>query len=256
VLLAKCDRPDDLLTEPPTFPTLLIIGFSECQQSGDLVEGVSLAPIVRRTLRSNIVQSVRIAIQQQHLMPGARLSDTELASQLGVSHSTVREALHQLTHEGLVVNFPHRGFFVAGFTIDDMIDLLETRGLLEGRIAEVVVPQLTVEDLAELTTAAQAIQYDAREDYHAFWEADRAFHHLIIRRCTKAILVELWSSLTSRQTLFEILFHAIFKSGLVDSQAHHLAYCEGLRSGDPARARRAAEEHYLRSVERLRLSKV
>jgi DNA-binding GntR family transcriptional regulator len=219
------------------------------------VEGVSLGPVVRRTLRSSIVQSVRVAIQQQRLAPGTRLSDTELAGQLGVSHSTVREALHQLTHERLVVSSPHRGFFVAGFTIDDMIDLLETRGVLEGRIAEVVAPQLAASEHGELAAAALAIRYDEQGYHHAFWDADRAFHQRIVRRCPKSILVELWSSLTSRQTLFELLFHEVFEAGLIDSQAHHLAYCAGLRTGDPARARQAAEDHYHRPVERLRRAK-
>ena len=76
-----------------------------------------MRPVRHRTLRSNIVQTLREAIQQRRLAPGARLSDSELAAQLGVSHSTVREALHQLTHERLVVSAPHRGFFVAGFTL-------------------------------------------------------------------------------------------------------------------------------------------
>jgi DNA-binding GntR family transcriptional regulator len=220
-----------------------------------VVEGLSLGPIVRRTLRANIVQSVRVAIQQQRLAPGTRLSDAELASQLGVSHSTVREALHQLTHEGLVVSVPHRGFFVAGFTIDDMIDLLETRGVLEGRIAEAVAPHLSPADLDELRAAALVIRYNEQGYHQAFWDADRTFHQLIVGRCPKTILVELWSSLTSRQTLFELLFHDVFEAGLVDSQAHHLAYCEGLRTGDPALARQAAEDHYERPVERLRRAK-
>lgn len=211
-----------------------------------------MQPIRHRTLRSNVIQTLREAIQQRHLLPGARLSDDDLAQQLGVSHSTVREALHQLTHERLVVSAPHRGFFVAGFAIGDLIDLLEMRGLLEGRIAEAAVAALTDADFAALVAAAKAIGQVKPSDSGAFWAADLAFHEIIVRRSTKSVPVELWSTLSSRLTLLELLFHDAFEASLPKSRAHHLTYVEELRARDPLRARQAAEEHYRRPVERLR----
>ncbi len=213
---------------------------------------LTVRPVRHRTLRSNVVQTLREAIQQHRLTPGTRLSDGELAAQLGVSHSTVREALHQLTHERLVVNAPHRGFFVAGFTFGDLVDLLEMRGLLEGRIAEAVANELTDDDLAQLAAAAAEMGRTQLDEITAFWEADRAFHEIIVRRCSKTVLVELWTSLSSRLTMQEILFHDTFVSGLGAAQDHHVVYLEELRARDPARARRAAEKHYRAPVERLR----
>lgn len=216
-------------------------------------EQAALRPIPQRTLRAGIVQTLREAIQCRRLLPGERLSDSELAPQLGVSRSTVREALHQLTHERLVVSAPHRGFFVAGFDLDDLIDLLEMRGLLEGKIAEAVVLELTAADFAELERLAAAI--GARVDpaaSSAFWGVDLRFHEVIVRHCAKTVLVELWSALSSRLMLLELLFHDTFESSLGDSQARHRAYIEELRARDPRRARRAAEEHYRYPAERLR----
>jgi len=209
-------------------------------------------PITHRTLRSSIVQTLREAIQQRRLAPGARLSDSELATQLGVSHSTMREALYQLTHERLVVSTPHRGFFVAGFTLDDLIDLLEMRGLLEGRIAEAVATELTDADLTELAAATAAIGHADADDRGTFWDTDFVFHEVVLRRCTKTVLVELWMSLSSRLTMLELLFHETFEASLGTSQDHHNAYLAELTARDPERARRAAEEHYRHPVERLR----
>jgi DNA-binding GntR family transcriptional regulator len=213
---------------------------------------LTVRPVRHRTLRSNVVQTLREAIQQHRLAPGMRLSDSELAAQLGVSHSTVREALHQLTHERLVVNAPHRGFFVAGFTLDDLVDLLEMRGLLEGRIAEAVATELTDDDFARLAAAAAAMGRIGEGEISTFWDADRAFHEIILQRCAKTVLVELWNSLSSRLTMLEILFHDTFVSGLGSAQEHHLGYVEELRARDPVRARRAAEDHYRSPVGRLR----
>lgn len=212
----------------------------------------SVRPIRHRTLRSSIVQNLREAIQQHRLAPGTRLSDSELAAQLGVSHSTVREALHQLTHERLVISAPHRGFFVAGFTLDDVIDLLEMRGLLEGRIAEAVATMLTDEDLAQLEAAALSMGRIQLSEVSGFWDADRAFHEIIVQRCSKTVPVELWNSLSSRLAMLEILHHDSFASRFDAAQDFHLTYLEELRTRDPARARRAAEEHYRIPAERLR----
>ncbi len=211
-----------------------------------------MQPIRHRTRRANVAQTLREAIQRRQLAPGARLSDDELAQQLGVSHSTVREALHQLTHERLVIRSPYRGFFVAGFTVADLTDLLEMRGLLEGRIAEAAATALLDDDLVALTTAAQAIGQANPGDGSGFWEADLAFHEIIVRCSAKAVPVELWSTLSSRLMLVELLFHEAFAASLIESRAHHLAYIEELRARDPSRARQAAEEHYRRPIERLR----
>lgn len=211
-----------------------------------------LRPIQHRTLRATVAHTLREAIQQRRLLPGARLRDDELALQLEVSHSTVREALQQLTHERLVISAPHRGFFVAGFALGDLIDLLEMRGLLEGRIAEAVVQELTEDDFAALAAAAEAIGQSTPNDGNAFWEADVAFHEIILRRCNKTILVELWSTLSSRLTMLELVFHDTFAASLSESRSHHFAYFEELRARDPRRARLAAEEHYRHPVEGLR----
>ena len=211
-----------------------------------------LRPIQHRTLRASVAHNLREAIQQRRLVPGVRLRDDELAVQLGVSHSTVREALHQLTHERLVVSAPHRGFFVAGFTFGDLIDLLEMRSLLEGRIAEAAVLDLSDDDFSALAAAAEAIGRSAPNDGNAFWEADLAFHEIILRRCAKTILVELWSTLSSRLTMLELLFHDTFEASLAESWVHHVAYLDALRARDPRRARHAAEEHYRHPIEGLR----
>ena len=103
--------------------------------------------------------------------------------------------------------------------------------------------------------AITAIGQAKADDNGAFWDADLVFHQVILRHCTKTVLVELWSSLNSRLTMIELLVHETFEASLRTSQEHHRAYLAELSTRDPERARRAAEEHYRHLIERMRRSR-
>jgi DNA-binding GntR family transcriptional regulator len=75
--------------------------------------------------------AIRGLIVDGTLEPGARLGQAELADQLGISRGSVREALRRLTGDGLVEFEVNRGFFVAGFGLDVVLERLEARTLLE-----------------------------------------------------------------------------------------------------------------------------
>src|SRR6516165_11700079 len=72
-----------------------------------------LSPITKRPLREDVHAALRIRIVEGQLLPGSRLQDVQLAGELGVSRTPIREALLRLAGEGLVENDPNRGFFVA-----------------------------------------------------------------------------------------------------------------------------------------------
>lgn len=85
---------------------------------------------------------IREAIAQGRLEPGVRLKEENLAAELGISRTPIREALLLLQSEGLVEAVPNRGAFVRSYDADDLRDMYELRALLEGhaagRAAEVI----------------------------------------------------------------------------------------------------------------------
>lgn len=94
--------------------------------------GVSpLKPIERRNLGSDVYRILRDRILSQELKAGEKLSDLRLSSELGVSRTPIREALHQLAQDGVVIAEPNRGFFVATFTREDLEEIFELRRVLE-----------------------------------------------------------------------------------------------------------------------------
>lgn len=206
-----------------------------------------------RTLGEFVVQALRDAIMDGALEPGDRMIDADLAERLDVSRATVRDALRQLTREGLVISQPHRGYFVAHFRPSDILELLELRSYLEGRVAEYAVNALTDEDFAELEAIAETFaRKDYAKDVAEIRRLDIAFHQVIARRCDKPLHVELWSSLNSRLVMLDVLCRDVLKIDAADCAARHRAYIAGLRERDPERARAAGEAHYRYHADRYR----
>ncbi|ALG72955.1 hypothetical protein VY88_14925 [Azospirillum thiophilum] len=92
--------------------------------------------------RSEQVGSIMIALRNQvlegKLPPGTKLRETELAARFGVSRTPVREALVAAEREGLVTYETNRGYTVRQFTLRDLLESYEMRGLLEGHGCRIV----------------------------------------------------------------------------------------------------------------------
>lgn len=205
-----------------------------------------------RTLSDQVVHRLRRAIVDGELPPGARLMDAELAEQMQISRPTIRDAFRRLQHEGIIINHPHRGYFVAEFRPSDVEELMSLRGLLEGRAAEVAVERLTDEDFRNLEEIADAIAtQDYQRDIQAVRELDIRLHDIVVQRSGMKLLLELWAILNSRLTVLNALSGGLLKVDAGDSSRRHHDYIAALRSRDPARARAAAEAHYQNYVDRL-----
>jgi len=205
------------------------------------------------TLGDQIVSSIRTAIIDGELSPGSRLVDTDLAQQLNASRPTIREAFRRLEHEGVVVNFPYRGYFVAELRPSHVFELLELRGLLEGRAAEAAVLNLTDEAIEVLYRLADSVRdLDYQQDVQRIRDLDIAFHNIIIENSGKQLLGEHWALLNARLSILNSLSRDLLKLDAQDTARRHRKYVDELKSREPDRAREAAEQHYRYYAERFR----
>lgn len=106
-------------------------------------------------LREQVIAALREAILDFRLRPGQRLIERELIEQLGVSRTTVREALRELTSEGLVTVVPQRGAMVSAPTISEAADLYEVRAALESIIVTRFVERATPSQVMRLDAAVE-----------------------------------------------------------------------------------------------------
>ncbi len=123
---------------------------------------------VAAPLREQVTTTLRQAIVDFSLKPGQRLVERELIERLGVSRTTIREAIRELSAEGLVTVVPQKGAIVTAPSLDDAVDLYEVRASLESLVVQRFVERssdeqvarlaATVEDLASVTTATTSIR--------------------------------------------------------------------------------------------------
>lgn len=135
------------------------------------------SPLVIPTKQESTADRLRNLILTRHLRPGERLVQSELAEQLGVSRTPIREALYELASDGLVVMSPHKGASVADFSLEDLKDIYSIRIPLDGYAARLATNNIGPEDLDRLQTLVDQMEaLFERGDRWQLLEVNREFY--------------------------------------------------------------------------------
>ena len=100
-----------------------------------------------------IESELRERILLGDIEPGGRINVRQLEQHFGVSHIPIREAIHRLEAEGLVVNVPKRGAVAAGVSLNELDDIYDLRRIIEPPVAARAVGSMADADLDDITTA-------------------------------------------------------------------------------------------------------
>ena len=92
-------------------------------------------PLERPSTSEALARELRRQILSGAVAPGTRLREVEIADAFGVSRQSLRAALAELVHEGLLRRAPHRGVWVPALTADELRDIYDLRGVLEAEAA-------------------------------------------------------------------------------------------------------------------------
>ena len=143
-----------------------------------------------KPLRDVVFENLREAIVEGRLKPGQRLMEVQLAEQLGVSRTPVREAIRKLELEGLVVMLPRKGAYVANMSLKDLIDVLEIRASLEGLAASLAAERITDEDIKKLESIVEEFKDGINEsNVEALLRKDVEFHECIFKSTNNPVNV-------------------------------------------------------------------
>ncbi|MBV9819629.1 MAG: GntR family transcriptional regulator [Solirubrobacterales bacterium] len=162
-----------------------------------MVTKTGISPISAETqsLVDRVSHAVRRAILEGRLRPQETLSISDLAVDLGVSHSPVREALQRLAGQGLVVLRPARTAIVAPLELDDIQEIYRLRLLIEADAAGRAAPALTDADLEVLERELEVMS-GASTDSDEFWAGHAAFHLALMTPVMtprlRRVITELW----------------------------------------------------------------
>src|SRR5581483_10261433 len=187
------------------------------------------------TVRARAAEVLRNRILTGALAPGARLDLDALCAEFGASRTPVREALLELSYEGLVEVAPRSGITVIGLTPRDVLDNFAILGTLAGRAAEWAAQRITDGELQHIRDLAAAVPAD-RDLVAANW----AFHRAVHRASGSPRIVRL-----IRQTVGVVPtnFFDVFPDQGEHSAADHDELVAALAAGDGAAARLVAERH-------------
>ncbi|GAB6167471.1 GntR family transcriptional regulator [Thermostilla marina] len=197
---------------------------------------------VYRTIREQIADLIRADILSGRLTEGERLREQELAERYGVSRAPIRDALLQLTQEGLLVAKPNCGVRV-GSAADQEIQplIVELRRQIEVFALQKAFDRLANEWLPKLEETVELLEPACRDgELSEIVRHDVAMHRIIVEAVDNPDLLAIWLPIVSRMML-----HYSRLGNMMDSYREHKGILDAIRNGD----RRRAEEALIANIQ-------
>lgn len=205
----------------------------------------------RASLVDETADALRNAISRGDLAPGARLVQDQLAAELGVSRTPLREALLKLQQEGLVALSRSRGVEVRRRNPSDAIDLYEVREVIDGLAARLAAERATPREVEELGRILAAMDRAVRRwDPHRWLLSNLGFHEGITAAARSPSLNQFLPIIqTSAKTFYpSVLLHP---ERAAVALAEHREILEAIRTRDTAAAERLGRQHIASAKELL-----
>ncbi len=202
-------------------------------------------PLERRVFREEIREKLIEDILSGRLPPGARIVETRLAQQLGVSQGPVREALRDLQLFGFVDSAPFRGAQVRRVSSEDLVEIYPIRAALEGVAARAAAIRIDDEELAHLEELIDSMREAAtRDDARAHLKADIEFHHMIVKASGNRMLEKVWQTMLLATTTFVTQSLAqITQRSLHEIGERHVPVLAAMKAHDPTMAEVVMRRH-------------
>ncbi|NIC03850.1 GntR family transcriptional regulator [Billgrantia bachuensis] len=199
--------------------------------------------IQQRNLVEQVADFLTQAIISQHYVPGERLSEVQLARDLGVSRAPVREAARLLESRGLLVSQPRRGFFVRALDATELNDVFDLRLCLERHaMARLVESYDTEKELALRRQVELMCEVALQDSDSRKIEEDLVFHRMLIAFAGNRRLLKAFDDITHELRLCIALIGKTHAEP--DSIASsHWALLDALANGDPGQCREAIDYH-------------
>ncbi|MBP1760302.1 MAG: transcriptional regulator [Firmicutes bacterium] len=212
---------------------------------GDSLVGKRLLPVILdgyKPLREIVFESMREAILSGVLQPGERLMEIQLAEEMGVSRTPVREAIRKLELENFVVMIPRKGAYVAGVSSKDVADVFEIRSALEGLAAGLAAERITEDELEQME---RVLFYRANEgelDLEQIVKSDTDFHALVYKASRNDRLIQILENLREQIQRFRATSLAVPGRNKLALEEHRMIV-EALRNHDSEEAQALAMAH-------------
>ena len=196
-----------------------------------------------KPLRDVVFENLRGAILEGKLKSGQRLMEVQLAEQLGVSRTPIREAIRKLELEGLVLMLPRKGAYVADMSFKDLIDVLEIRATLEGLAASLASERRRDEDIKGLEKLAKEFEDSVKNgDIESVLKKDIEFHEYIFSLANNNKLYQLINSIWEQVHRFRVMYVSDYEASLSLVDEHN-KILQAIKDGNCELAKKYATDH-------------
>ncbi len=217
---------------------------------------ISSRPLQRsQSLHEQTYQAIRIAILSGELASGTRLIETQLAEQLQVSRTPIREAIRQLQRENLVTADGHGAVRVASLSVSDAMQLYDCRIALEQLSVSEACRNATISQIDRLQQivhqSEQTVEQQPNElTHHQLLHMDYQFHRLLAESSGNFWLVQILDQVFDKMALLRLrtLQH---NPRVLDICSEHRRIYEAICDRNSIAANQAIQFHLISSKERV-----
>lgn len=203
-----------------------------------------------KLLRDVAYERLRDAITHGDLLPSTPLSEIQLAKEMDISRTPIREALQQLAREGLVKAVPGHAVSVAAPSIKEVMDVVHMRYILEPELARLAAKYVTADMKKTLEQTIEQMALAARKGDRAAWvRLDTLFHEVLSEACPNKLLSKQTMQMRNR-VRYMINDPQTDLTRLAVCTEEHEAIVDAILAGDEERAESATRAH----IEQLRIS--
>ena len=198
-----------------------------------------------KPLRDKIVSSIRDAIIEGRIKAGERLMEPDVAKNLGVSRTPLREAFLQLESEGFVKVTPRRGAVVSELSVKDAEETYVVKSALEGIAARLAVKNITPENLGQLRALTAEMEKKGKQkekDPRTILDLNAKFHFLMNKASGNEKLCHLISILRKQTLRYNYIYLTVL-SHLDQSVSEHKAIIKALEAQDQKLAEKLVFTH-------------
>ncbi|MCP4361127.1 MAG: GntR family transcriptional regulator [Chloroflexi bacterium] len=214
-----------------------------------------LLPINKpKSLKGIAYSIIKDAILTLKFRPGQALSHRQLAAQLEISETPIRDALQDLEREGFVVRIPHKGTFVTEIDRVDIEETFQIRAELEALAVRLATPHLTEDDFDEMNSLlAQANDVLAQGNHEQCSLLGAQFHQCFIQKADNQRLAAILNNFDDHLRRFRHISDLI-SGRLEKSQGEHQKVFEAATRGDAEQAGKAMRDHQLSVLQDIQMS--
>ncbi|MGI6588128.1 MAG: GntR family transcriptional regulator [Peptococcia bacterium] len=196
-----------------------------------------------KPLRDVVFETIREAIIKGVLKSGERLMENQLAEEMGVSRTPVREAIRKLELEGFVVVIPRKGAYVSEMSYKDVHEIYEIRAALESLACGLAAERATADEIEEMERyLVEENDYLYNEDILLTVKTDVGLHELIYKATRNEKIMSITSNL--KEQIYRLRSTSITLPGRKKrSLLEHQGIVEAISEREVELAQRLGQEH-------------